>query len=82
MCNADHFVDQGYIVYFTDQPARGRSVYSAQHQGKQIVGTAAGSERNNTAIAELGTWPQAKLHTQGQGEGPNRGKRGHPVFGE
>lgn len=77
---AHFFVDQGYIVYLTDQPARGRSVYNAQHQGKQIVGTASGSERNNTAIAELGTWPQARLHTQGQGEGPNRGKRGHPVF--
>jgi pimeloyl-ACP methyl ester carboxylesterase len=77
---AHYFVDQGYIVYITDQPARGRSVYNAQYQGKQIVGAASGSERSNTAIVELGTWPQAKLHTQGAGEGPNRGRRGNPVF--
>ena len=77
---AHFFVDQGYIVYLTDQPARGRSAYNAQHQGKQIVGAASGTERNNSAIAELGTWPQAKRHTQYPGEGPNRGKRGNPVF--
>jgi hypothetical protein len=77
---AHYFVDQGYIVYLTDQPARGRSVYNAQHQGKQIVGPASGTERNSSATAELGTWPQAKLHTQYPGEGANRGKRGNPVF--
>ena len=77
---AHFFVDQGYIVYITDQPARGRSMYDAQHQGNQIRSSAAGSERANTAIAELGTWPQAKLHTQYPGEGPDRGKRGNPVF--
>ena len=77
---AHFFVDQGYIVYVTDQPARGRSPYNAQFQGKQVVGTAAATERNNSAISELGTWPQAKLHTQQPGEGPNRGKRGNPVF--
>ena len=77
---AHYFVDQGYIVYLTDQPARGRSVYNAQHQGKQIVAAASGTERNSSATAELGTWPQAKLHTQYPGEGANRGKRGNPVF--
>jgi pimeloyl-ACP methyl ester carboxylesterase len=77
---AHYFVDQGYIVYITDQPARGRSMYNAQHQGKQIFAIASNTERNSTATAELGTWPQAKLHTQYPGEGPNRGKRGNPVF--
>jgi len=77
---AHYFVDQGYVVYITDQPARGRSAYDVQHQGKQIRSTASGAERANTAIAELGTWPQAKLHTQYPGEGPDRGKRGNPVF--
>jgi pimeloyl-ACP methyl ester carboxylesterase len=77
---AHYFVDQGYIVYITDQPARGRSIYDAQHQGKQIRSTAPGTERTNTAAAELGSWPQAKLHTQYPGEGPDRGKRGNPVF--
>ena len=50
---AHYFVDQGYIVYITDQPARGRSIYDAQHQGKQIRVERAGTERNNTAAAEL-----------------------------
>lgn len=77
---AHYFVSQGYIVYITDQPARGRSIYDAQHQGKQIRSYASNTERNNTAAAELGTWPQAKLHTQYPGDGPNRGKRGNPVF--
>lgn len=77
---AHYFVDQGYIVYITDQPARGRSAYDVQHQGKQIRAPAAGAERNSTATAELGSWPQAKLHTQYPGEGANRGRRGNPVF--
>src|SRR5688572_5554524 len=42
---AHYFVDQGYIVYITDQPARGRSAYDAQHQGKQIRANAVNSER-------------------------------------
>lgn len=77
---AHYFVDRGYVVYITDQPARGRSIYDAQHQGKQIRAVAAGAERNSTATAELGSWPQAKLHTQYPGEGANRGRRGNPVF--
>jgi pimeloyl-ACP methyl ester carboxylesterase len=77
---AHYFVDQGYIVYITDQPARGRSVYDAQHQGKQIRANAPNSERVNTTPAQFNLWPQAKLHTQYPGEGPTRGKRGDPVF--
>lgn len=73
-------VDMGYIVYLTDQPARGRSAYHAALQGRQIAATAAGTERNNTNPRELGTWPQAKLHSQYPGEGPDRGRRGNPVF--
>ena len=73
---AHFFVDQGYIVYITDQPARGRSAYDVQHQGRQIRANAANSERVNTAPAEYGLWPQAKLHTQY----PGTGKRGDPVF--
>jgi len=70
---AHYFVDQGYIVYITDQPARGRSAYDAQHQGKQIRDNAASTERVNASPAEYGLWPQAKLHTQYPGEGPDRG---------
>ncbi|MDO9708104.1 alpha/beta hydrolase [Paracraurococcus lichenis] len=74
------FVDMGYIVYITDQPARGRSAYQAALQGRQIAATVAGTERNNTNAREAGTWPQAKLHTQYPGEGPDRGRKGNPVF--
>jgi pimeloyl-ACP methyl ester carboxylesterase len=77
---AHFFVDQGYIVYLTDQPARGRSAYDQQYQGKQIRATASGTERVNSTPADYNLWPQAKLHTQYPGEGPDRGKRGNPVF--
>jgi pimeloyl-ACP methyl ester carboxylesterase len=33
-----------------------------------------------TATATEGTWPQAKLHTQFPGEGPNKGKKGDAVL--
>jgi pimeloyl-ACP methyl ester carboxylesterase len=33
-----------------------------------------------TANAVKGTWPQAKLHTQWPGEGPNKGQKGDPIF--
>jgi len=73
---AHYFVDQGYIVYITDQPARGRSVYDVQHQGKQVRANANNSERVNTSPAEYKLWPQARHHTQY----PGTGKRGDPVF--
>src|ERR687895_80562 len=34
---AHYFVDQGYIVYITDQPARGRSAYDVQHEGTALL---------------------------------------------
>ncbi|WP_431270451.1 alpha/beta hydrolase [Dankookia sp. P2] len=74
------FVDMGYIVYLTDQPARGRSAYHASQQGRQIAANVAGTERNNTDLVHQGTWPQAKLHTQYPGEGADRGRRGNAVF--
>jgi pimeloyl-ACP methyl ester carboxylesterase len=74
------FVDMGYIVYLTDQPARGRSAYHASQQGRQIAANVAGTERNNTDLVHQGTWPQAKLHTQYPGEGADRGRRGNTVF--
>lgn len=74
---AHFFVDQGYIVYLTDQPARGRSIYDVQHQGKQIRanehvrleargirGNAHGipSEKNNLVSAKLvDDWLRAKV---------------------
>ncbi|MFZ4407130.1 MAG: alpha/beta hydrolase [Paracraurococcus sp.] len=74
------FVDMGYVVYLTDQPARGRSAYHATQQGRQIAANVAGTERNNTDVRNQGSWPQARLHTQYPGEGPDRGRRGNAVF--
>ena len=77
---AHHLVDMGYIVYLTDAPAQGRSPYHAAHQGPQNAANVGGMERLNTATVTLGDWPQAKLHTQYPGEGPDRGRRGNPAF--
>ena len=77
---AEYFVEQGYIVYMIDQPMRGRS---AEHpsDGPTRMFTVGNEEWQFTAseIAE-GTWPQAKKHTQWPGEGPNKGKKGDPIF--
>ena len=37
-------------------------------------------EQRFTATAKFNLWPQAKLHTQFPGDGPNKGLRGDPVF--
>lgn len=76
---ADYFVEQGYVVYVVDQPARGRSAY---HEAlAPVVRFPANQlEQRFTATAKFNLWPQAKLHTQFPGDGPNRGLRGDPVF--
>lgn len=76
---ADYFVEQGYAVYVVDQPTRGRSPYNdaiapvLRFPANQL-------ERRFTATANFNLWPQAKLHTQFPGEGPNKGLRGDPIF--
>jgi pimeloyl-ACP methyl ester carboxylesterase len=77
---ADYFVEQGYIVYMVDQPMRGRS---APHpsDGATRMFTVQNEEWQFTASESTeGTWPQAKKHTQWPGDGPNKGKKGDPVF--
>jgi pimeloyl-ACP methyl ester carboxylesterase len=77
---AEYFVEQGYIVYMIDQPMRGRS---AEHpsDGPTRMFTVATEEWQFTASESAeGTWPQAKKHTQWPGEGPNKGKKGDPIF--
>jgi pimeloyl-ACP methyl ester carboxylesterase len=76
---AEYFVEQGYVVYMLDQPMRGRS---AAHpgDGPTRMFTAQTEEFQFTAIETEGTWPQAKLHTQWPGSGPNKGKKGDPYF--
>jgi pimeloyl-ACP methyl ester carboxylesterase len=76
---ADYFVEQGYIVYLMEQPMRGRS---AAHpaDGPTRMFTVRDQEILFTATATEGTWPQAKLHTQFPGEGPNKGRKGDPIL--
>lgn len=76
---ADYFVEQGYAVYVVDQPARGRSAYH-EPLAPTIRFAADQLEQRFTATAKFNLWPQAKLHTQFPGEGPNKGLRGDPVF--
>ncbi|MEY4748940.1 MAG: hypothetical protein RIQ60_1154 [Pseudomonadota bacterium] len=73
---ADHFLALGYVVYLVDQPARGRSAWHPDVNGKLRMFTAAQLERLFTASAQLGDWPQAKRHTQW----PGSGRKGDPVF--
>lgn len=73
---ADVFLRQGYVVYVVDQPARGRSAYHPGLDGPVRSFPAPVIETLFTASARLGSWPQAKLHTQW----PGAGRMGDPVF--
>ncbi len=77
---ADYFVEQGYVVYMVDQPARGRSQYVPKVNGDLMNFSAEVEQFQFTDPEEKGTWPQAKLHTQWPGDGPGKGKKGDPVF--
>src|SRR5882762_4073821 len=76
---AEYFVEQGYVVYMIDQPMRGRS---ATHPGDGATRmfTAANEQFQFTAIETDGTWPGREKETQWPGDGPNKGKKGDPVF--
>jgi pimeloyl-ACP methyl ester carboxylesterase len=76
---AEYFVEQGYVVYMIDQPMRGRSAWHPG-DGATRMFSAPTEEFQFTAIESAGTWPQAKQHTQWPGDGPNKGKRGDPIF--
>jgi pimeloyl-ACP methyl ester carboxylesterase len=76
---AQYFVEQGYVVYVVDQPGRGRSPYN-DSMGPLTRFPSSQLERRFTAQEKFNLWPQAKLHTQWPGEGPNKGQRGDAVF--
>ena len=76
---AEYFVEQGYVVYMIDQPMRGRSAWHPA-DGATRMFTAQQEEFQFTASEVVGTWPQAKKHTQWPGDGPNKGRKGDPIF--
>jgi pimeloyl-ACP methyl ester carboxylesterase len=77
---AQYFIDQGYVVYMVDQPARGRSPYHPEIDGPLRTFAAHDVEQRFTDETELGNWPQAKNQTQWPGSGPKKGRMGDPVF--
>jgi pimeloyl-ACP methyl ester carboxylesterase len=76
---ADYFVERGYVVYLIDQPMRGRSAYHPS-DGPTRMFTASDEQFQFTAIESDGTWPGHEKHTQWPGSGPNKGKKGDPIF--
>ena len=80
---AYYLMDQGYVVYMVDYPARGRSAYVPLPgpDGRPIDGnlgirTALELSRIWTAGRELGDFPLKMNHTQW----PGSGKMGDPIF--
>ena len=76
---AEYFVEQGYIVYMIDQPMRGRSAWHPT-DGATRMFSAQQEQFQFTSVATDGTWPGREKHTQWPGEGPNKGKKGDPIF--
>lgn len=73
---AQYFLEHGCIVYIVDQPARGRSAWHPGVDGQVRNFSAPFLEKLFTASSELGSWPQAKKHTQW----PGKGRMGDLVF--
>jgi pimeloyl-ACP methyl ester carboxylesterase len=80
---AYHLVDQGYVVYMVDYPARGRSAYvplpgpdKRPIDGNLGIRTALELERIWTNARERGDFPLKMNHTQW----PGSGKMGDPIF--
>jgi pimeloyl-ACP methyl ester carboxylesterase len=73
---ADYFVQQGYVVYLVDQPARARSPWHPAVNGPQRFVSVAAAEQRFSASRPSDEWPQADLHTQWPGEG----REGDPAF--
>jgi pimeloyl-ACP methyl ester carboxylesterase len=77
---ADYFLNQGYIVYLVDQPARGRSPWQPTQNGPVQVVAAPDIARRFTSSEVNANWAQAKKHTQWPGENPKKGQMGDPLF--
>lgn len=72
---ASWLLEQGYIVYLIDQPARGRSPYHPS-LGPTVTYSIELAERRWTACKDFHDYPQATLHTQW----PGTGRMGDPAF--
>jgi pimeloyl-ACP methyl ester carboxylesterase len=77
---ADYFLEQGYVVYLVDQPARGRSPWHPSVNGPLQMRPPSWVEERFTAPEIAHIWPQAKKHTQWPGNDDKKGRQGDPVF--
>jgi pimeloyl-ACP methyl ester carboxylesterase len=83
---AYHLVEQGFVVYMVDYPARGRSAYvpvaepggTTPIDGNLGIRTALDLERIWTNVGERGDFPLKTNHSQW----PGTGKMGDPIFDE
>jgi len=74
---AYYLIDQGYVVYMVDYPARGRSAYiPGGVHGDLGIRTAEQLEAIWTNVREKGNFPLKDNHTQW----PGGGHRGDPIF--
>jgi pimeloyl-ACP methyl ester carboxylesterase len=76
---AYYFLKQGYVVYIEDAPARGRSAYVPELDGKLGIRTAAHMGEKFTDPAKM-HHPLINRFTQWPSDAPNKGKMGDPVF--
>jgi pimeloyl-ACP methyl ester carboxylesterase len=78
---AFYLINQGYVVYMVDYPARGRSAYVPGVDGALGIRTALELEQIWTApAASGGDFPRKNLYTQWPSDAPNKGQMGDPVF--
>jgi pimeloyl-ACP methyl ester carboxylesterase len=78
---AYHLLNQGYVVYMLDYPARGRSPYVPGVDGPLGIRTALELEQIWTApVASGGDFPRKNLYKQWPSDAPNKGQMGDPVF--
>ncbi len=78
---AYYLINQGYVVYMVDYPARGRSPYVPDVDGKLGLRTALDLEQIWTApVPSGGEFPRKNLYTQWPSDSPKKGQMGDPVF--
>jgi pimeloyl-ACP methyl ester carboxylesterase len=78
---AYYLINQGYVVYMVDYPARGRSPYVPGVDGELGIRTALQLEQIWTAPAtSSGDFPRMKKYTQWPSDHPKKGMIGDPVF--
>jgi pimeloyl-ACP methyl ester carboxylesterase len=73
---AYYLIEQGYVLYMVDYPARGRSAYVPGYDGNIGIRTAELIEEIWTNVRERGDFPLKNNHNQW----PGAGKVGDPIF--